>query len=335
MTAATGTAATGTPTGTAPAGLKLDSVPSPLGDPIELRTAHATATVAPLAAALLQLAVDGVDLAERTPPTRLPSHGNGIVLAPWPNRVRDARWTHDGVVQQLDVTDPSRGNAIHGLLRNTAYRVLDRTEAAVTLGAVVHPQHGWPFLLDTRVRYALADDGLTVTHTARNLGAARAPWAVGAHPYLRVGAGPVEQLTLEAHAPHYLELDAHLVPVAVREVAPGGPLDLSTPRALGGLDLNVAYQGVRTGAAGAAVLTAPDGARTIVWQDEPFGWLQVYTPRDFPHLDASGTETAALAVALEPMSAAPDALNSGEGIAWLEPGESWEASWGVRYEGMS
>ena len=308
-------------------------VPHPIGETIELRTPRASADIGTLAAVLLGLQVDGHELTERTPATRLPGHGSGIVLAPWPNRVRDARWTHDGVVQQLDVTDPSRGNAIHGLLRNTAYRIRERSDAEVLLGAVIHPQHGWPFLLDTWVRYALADDGLTVTHGARNIGAAAAPWAVGAHPYFRVGEVPIADLTIEVRGGHSLELDDRLVPVAVHEVEPGGPLDLSTPRALGGLDLNVAYQDVATGRAGAAVLTAPDGSRTVVWQDDAFRWLQVFTPRDFPHVDLDGTETPALAVALEPMTAAPDALNSGDGLVWLAPGESWEASWGVRYEG--
>ncbi len=307
-------------------------MPYPIGDLITLRTGRVTAEIGTLAAALLGLVVDGRELAERTPPTRIPSHGHGIVLAPWPNRVRDARWVHEGIVQQLDITDPTRGTAIHGLLRNTAYRVRAQSDASVTLGAVIHPQHGWPFLLDTWVRYALAADGLTVTHGARNLGRSRAPWAVGAHPYLRAGAGALEDATLEVHGARYLELDELLLPVAVHEVEPGGPRDLASPRRLGDLDLNVAYEGVATGVDGVAVLTAPDGGRTVVWQDEAFGWLQVYTPRDFPHIGADGTESPALAVALEPMSAAPDALNSGAGLAWLDPGESWEASWGVRAE---
>ncbi len=305
---------------------------TPIGEIIELRTARSAASIATLAAALTSLDVGGRELTERTPSTRLPGHGNGIVLAPWPNRVRDARWTHCGEVQHLDVTDPSRGNAIHGLLRNTAYRVLERTDVVVVLGAFIHPQHGWPFLLETWVRYALAEDGLTVTHGVRNLGAEPAPWAVGAHPYFRVGDVPVEDLELEVRARRYLELDDALVPVAVRDVEPGGPFDLSTPRGLGGLDLNVGYQDVVTGPEGAAVLTAPDGSRTVVWQDEPFRWLQVFTPRDFPHVAADGSEGPALAVALEPMTAAPDALNSGEGLVWLEPGRNWEASWGVRHE---
>ncbi|WP_167050414.1 aldose 1-epimerase family protein [Salinibacterium sp. ZJ77] len=304
---------------------------TPIGDIIELRTPRSTASVATLAAALTSLTVDGRDLAERTPATRLPSHGHGIVLAPWPNRVRDARWSHEGQPLQLDITDPTRGNAIHGLLRNTAYRVLARDEASVELGAVIHPQHGWPFQLETIVRYALAEDGLTVTHRARNIGRARAPWAVGAHPYFRIGETPVDDLTLEVPAARYLELDERLVPVGVADVEPGSEVDLGSPRRLGDADLNVAYEGLPVGG-DVATLAAPDGSRLVLWQDGDFGWLQVFTPRDFPHVASDGSETRGLAVALEPMSAAPDALNSGRGLAWLEPDEIWEASWGARFE---
>ena len=305
---------------------------TPIGEVIELRTSRSTATIATLAAALTSLVVDGRELSERTPPTRIPSHGNGIVLAPWPNRVRESKWVHEGVVQQLDVTDPIRGNAIHGLLRNTAYRVLSRDEASVELGATIYPQHGWPFLLETSVRYELGEQDLTVTHRARNIGTVQTPWAVGAHPYFRVGEAPLEKVMIEVRGMRYLELDAASVPVAEHPVEPGSELDLREPRLLGELDLNVAYVGVETGNGGVAALTAPDGARLVLWQDAAYAWLQVFTPRDFPHVAADGSETPALAVALEPMSAAPNALNTGEGLAWLAAGESWEASWGVRLE---
>ncbi len=38
----------------------------------------------------------------------------------------------------------------------------------MTLAATVWPQSGYPFLLETQVRYELVDDGLTVTHRIRN-----------------------------------------------------------------------------------------------------------------------------------------------------------------------
>lgn len=132
-----------------------------------------------------------------------PPGGAGIVLVPWPNRVAAARWTFDGVEQRLDVTEPKTGNASHGLLRNTGYAVPDRSESAITLGAPVFPQHGYPFHLGTSVRYALVEDGLSVTHTLVNHGVARAPVAVGAHPYLCVGDTPVEELVVTIAASSY------------------------------------------------------------------------------------------------------------------------------------
>ena len=34
-------------------------------------------------------------------------------------------------------------------------------------------------------------------------------------------------------------------------------------------------------------------------------------------------------VAIEPMTCAADAFNSGEGLIVLEPGGTWSASWGI------
>lgn len=253
------------------------------------------------------------------------------MLAPWPNRVRGARWTLDGETQKLDVTDVARGSAIHGLLRNTPYRLLERSGRALTLGATIFPQHGWPFLVDSWVRYELEADGLTVTHGARNSGEHRAPWAVGAHPYFRVGEHPVDELRLTVDGESFLELDDRLDPIGARRVD-ASAVDVRRGALIGEVELNVAYGslGNRGGRADLAWLDAPDGARTSVWADPAFGWLQVYTPRDFP-----AAEGVATAVALEPMTAPPDALNSGEGLVWLETGQSVESSWGVRYDAVA
>ena len=145
------------------------------GTPIILERDTVRAELGTVAALLRSLTVGGVALVEHTPAEQPPAFGNGIVLVPWPNRVRDARWTLDGEPQQLDITEVERGGALHGLLRFTDYAVREQTRDAVTLGALIAPQHGWPFILDTRVRYALEPDGITVTHGVRNLSSRRAP----------------------------------------------------------------------------------------------------------------------------------------------------------------
>lgn len=293
-------------------------------------TAHAE--IGAVAAVLRTLSVDGVRITETVPDDILPPHGCGIVLAPWPNRVRDARWTLDGTTMQLDISEPATGNASHGLLRNTAYQVAELTPEAVTLTAFVAPQHGWPFALDTWVRYALEPDGLTVTHGVRNRAQLPAPWAVGAHPYFRVGEVAHEQLRLEISGMRRSVLDDRLIPIDTVPVE-GTEFDLRAGRLLADVDLNVALTGLGIdGERGdVASLTAPDGSSVTIWHDAAFGWCQAYTPRDFPRPDAEGG--TGLAVALEPMTAAPDALNSGDGLIWLDPDAEWQGSWGVRYEG--
>ncbi len=296
------------------------------GDRYELTSGTTRAEVGALAAVLCALEVDGVRLTETVPRDGLPPHGCGIVLAPWPNRVRDGRWTLDGEVQQLDISEPATGNASHGLLRNTGYRVLDRADDTLVLGALIAPQHGWPFLIETSVHYVVSAYGLSVTHVARNLGDRPAPWAVGAHPYFRVGETPVEDLTVTVARGRRLELDDQLIPVATHPV--DAEYDLRTPRRVGDLDLNTGYALAPDDEwnAEAARLTAPDGAAVSLWTDHAFGWIQAYTPRDFPRDGVAGQ-----AIALEPMTAPPDALNSGEGLLWLEPGESTQAAWGATY----
>lgn len=282
------------------------------------------AIITSVAAALRQLTVDGHDLVQGFDEHEVPPYGCGIVLVPWPNRVRDGRWVHDDAVMQLDLTEVPLTNAIHGLLRNTPYQLVARSDDAVTLGAAVVPQHGYPFHLWTTVEYRLTGNGIRVTHGVTNLGSLPAPYAVGTHPFIRVGAHPVDELTISARTADHVMVDDRLNPVGI-EPAAGTPWDLSTGRLVGELALDDAFRVlpdddgvVRT------VLSAPDGSETEVWQDGDWEWLQLFITRSYP--TAAGPVTA---IAVEPMTAPADALNSGIGLRWIAPGASWSGSWGI------
>lgn len=302
----------------------------PTGEQHHLRSEGAlgtvTATVVELAAGLRALSVGGVELVQDYAADSLPSWGSGIVLVPWPNRTAGARWTdNEGKVQQLDITEPSRGNAIHGLLRNTGYRVTDRADDAITLTAPVFPQHGYPFHLDTSVRYELAEDGVTVTHGVRNAGARPAPVGIGAHPFLRAGDVPMRDCTVTVHAGTWFEVDERMIPVAEHPVT-GTEHDLSGGRPLADAELDTAFGEVALADGRARHrLTAPDGSGVELWGSEDFRFVQVFTTDQY--VSPSGIIDA---VAIEPMTCAPDALNSRRGLRLLEPGEQWVTSWGIR-----
>jgi len=292
---------------------------------ITLQRGSVRAEIDTVAAALRSLSVGGEALTEPRTGAGLPPFCNGIVLAPWPNRVAHARWSLDGAEQQLDITEPARGGALHGLLEFTDYQVIAQQDDLAELAAAIAPQHGWPFAMDTAVRYRLDDDGVTVTHTVQNRSDRRAPWAVGTHPFLRVGGHDVAELTLRVAADRFFPVDHALNPTGPA-IPVDDDTDLRTPRRVGELRLDTAYGAVTHGIGHeTARLTAPDGATTTLWQEPAWGYVQVFTTPEFPRSEGLGT-----AVAVEPMTAPPDALNSGEGLIWLEPDERWEGSWGLR-----
>jgi aldose 1-epimerase len=304
----------------------------PIGEPLILRRGAVQARIGTVAATLRGLTVGGADLTQPTPDDRAPASSNGIVLAPWPNRVRDARWTWGDREQRLDVTEPERANALHGLLQFTEYEVRERSDDAITLAATIYPQHGWPFLLETWVRYALLDDGVEVTHGATNHAAEPAPYATGTHPFLRVGDAAIADLRLVVPAERYVVVDDRLNPTGLDPVA-GTPTDLRDGPRVGDLALDTAYgdlafTDVVDGRGTSATLIAPDGSRTILRQDLDWGWVQVYTSHEF-HAPEGDID----AVAVEPMTAPPDALNSGTDLRWIAPGDSWQGGWELRRAG--
>jgi aldose 1-epimerase len=300
---------------------------TPTGTRIALANGTARAEVGTLAAVLCSLRIGDIHLTEPIAADASPAFCNGTVLVPWPNRVRDGRWAYDGRMLQLDITEPDRGNALHGLLQFTEHEVREHTDASVALGAVVAPQHGWPFQLDSWVRFELLPDGIDVTHGVLNNGELPAPYATGTHPFLRVGDVPVGELTFTAPAASYFAVDDRLNPTGELAVT-DTQFDLRQPRRVSELELDTAYGGLNTKDRVSAVLAAPDGSTVSVLQDDDWEYLQVFTTNSYPGPDGPKT-----AIAVEPMTAPPDALNSGQGLRWLEPGELWEGSWGLRYSG--
>jgi aldose 1-epimerase len=303
---------------------------APTGDQYELSSGAVSAIVTQVGAGLRALRVGGVDIAEPFPADATPPSGCGIVLVPWPNRVKDGAWPHDGTIRQLALTEPARGNAIHGLLRYRPYELVERTESSVTQAASIFPELGYPFELRTTVKHEVGADGLTVTHTIENVGDAAAPVAVGAHPYPKIGDVPTGELTVTVVAATHLDVDDRLNVVGESAVD-GTRYDLRTGRVVGELDLDDGFADVAVADGRAAhILAAPDGRSVIVWGDDAFAYVQVYTSRTF------ATDTSSdVAIAVEPMTAPANALNSGRGLRWLEPDERWTVAWGIRHEGFA
>lgn len=272
-------------------------------------------------------AFGGRDVLAGYPPDARCSAGRGQMLMPWPNRIRDGRYTFAGHDHQLPLSEPDRGNAAHGLVRWAIWSVLERAEDTVTLGCRLRPQPGWEWSLDLSVTYALTVSGLVVTPRARNVGTQAAPFGFGAHPYLSVGENRVDEVELGIPAAARLELDDRLLPTGLAAVDGTGQ-DFREPRALGELGLDTAFTDIAAAADGRwrVTLTHPRTGRAVtLWADATaYPWLQVFTGDSLPL-----TIRRTSGIAVEPMTCPPDAFNSGDDLLVLEPGQEFEASWGI------
>ncbi|MFH5880372.1 aldose 1-epimerase family protein [Arthrobacter sp. NA-172] len=291
------------------------------GRQFEIRRGDALAVVTELAAGLRLFSRDGVQLTESYGDGQLPPGATGITLAPWANRIEDGVWYLDGKKQQLDITEVSRNNASHGLLRNSSYALVEEDEFSVTLEAVIFPQHGYPFLARHQVRYGIdAELALRVSQTFINDSAAPAPFVLGAHPYLRVGDVPPEETVLTVHAGTRLIADGRLIPRSSAVVE--GEFDFGAGRAVGTLNVDVGFTDLEfDGGVARHTLSAPDGRSVSLEQDENCAYVHVFVTDTFPGRSK--------AVAIEPMTGPANAFNSGDGLRWLEPGESFTMTWGI------
>ena len=227
---------------------------------------------------------------------------------------------------QLDITDPETNTALHGLLCAAEYECVAHSESSVSLAAPIKYRDGYPFDLETTVRYRLTTTGLAATHTVRNVGSRWAPVALGAHPFLSIGDVPVDRLTLRVNGGFHVDVDEQRIPVGVTPVS-GTAWDLRTGRPVAELDLDDCWLVSTDAHRGSThTLCSPDGRTLSLWADGRFGFLHVFVTREFPKDGEHVT-----AVALEPMTAQADALNSGIGLRWLAPMERFSASWAIRY----
>lgn len=295
----------------------------------QLRIAHGSyeAAIASVGASLRSLTFEGRDLVVPFGADEVRPGYRGTTLAPWPNRIVDGRYSFGGAEHRLPLTEPERGQALHGLLSWAEFsdRVIEADR--VVLAAVIEPQAGYPFRVEVETEYRLDDDGLTQTVTARNIGADAAPWGTGPHPYLVAGpSGRVDAWNLLLPASEVLTVTPdRLSPVALESVDRHPEWDFRSARPIGDVFIDHAFTALsRTEGAAEVRLTEGEHGVAMTW-DERCPWVQVHTA-DNPGID--GIHRIGLAV--EPMTCPPDAFNSGTDLVVLEPGATHAASWRIR-----
>jgi aldose 1-epimerase len=295
---------------------------APTGEQYEISSGKHRAVVAEVGAALRSFTFDGRDVVNGFDVMETIKGGRGQNLIPWPNRIRDGRYTFNGVTQQLALTEPARHNASHGLARYVPWVLVERQADTVVNRVRIHPQPGWPGTLEATITHRVGEEGLMVTVEATNLGDNELPFGYGAHPYLTVGESSVDEVALTVPAASYLEVDDRLLPAKVSPVD-GTAYDLRHSTVLGTTNLDTAMTGLDRDSDGRWRIRLARGDRYAeLWGDATFVWTQVFTGG--PNRDGG--------VAVEPMTCGPDAFNEGpthDDMRVLAPGHTFVGQWGI------
>ena len=285
------------------------------------------AHISQVGATLRIFTANGLNVLDGFPDDERSTDGRGQVLAPWPNRLTDGRYSYGGRDCQAPLNELARHDAIHGLVRWLDWALVAHDPDRVTLACTVRPQPAYEWQVDLEITYTLDSDGLAVTLTAFNADTEPAPFGVGFHPYLTLGTAAVDALELTVPAAEFLNPD---VPADEPEMLPvaGTTRDVTIARRIASTALDTAFGHLARGTDGRAVarLDAAEKGRSLeLWVDESYRYLMVYTADQ-----VSRVERRRAGIAIEPMSCPPDAFRSGVDLIELAPGASWRGAWGLR-----
>lgn len=302
----------------------------PSGEQFEISGGGYRAVVTESGAALRLLEHHGRRLVDGFDESEMSYGGRGQLLMPWPNRIEDGAYSFGGRDLQLALTEPARHNASHGLARWAAWSLEELTDNSVSLVLRLMAQTGFPWAVDLHVLYDLSADGLTVSQTATNLSPSAAPYASGAHPYLTVGDGPIDDWELTLPAGRRLLLNDRKLPVGEEAVDDTG-FDFRVSRPIRSASFDHPFCDLARDSSGrASVVLQGEGRGLVLWVDGGINWLQVYSGDD---VASHGRRS----LAVEPMTAPPNAFRSGIDLVTLAPagesGDEHSVSWGIRAVG--
>jgi galactose mutarotase-like enzyme len=301
---------------------------SPTGRQWTIGHGRQQAVVTEIGATLRKYEVDGRPIVDGFADDEWSHSGRGQVLAPWPNRLGDGRYEYGGLAAQAALDEPDRGNAIHGLVRWLPWQAEAHAQNVVVLRCELRPTPGYPFCLGLRIEYRLGREGLSVTTTASNEGTQTLPFGLGFHPYLTAGTDTVDTSMLQLPGRSRLVLDDRGLPTGEVQPVAGTEYDFALGRAIGPTRMDTAFTDLRREPDGRAwaCLSGPAGEGGVnLFVDDRFTHLMIYTGDTLP-----SAARRRRSVAIEPMSCGPDAFRSGRSLVVLEPGQQWDATWGLQ-----
>ncbi len=285
-------------------------------DHLHLSNGELTAKIYPnLGGSLQHLTFKGVDIIDGINPdeTGLEDYRNTFkssILFPFPNRVKDGKYTFGEHTYELSINDLNFNNAIHGLVhdRQFSYEIVENDSDKIILKLTYvadGSNTGFPFAYDLSLVYTFDRSGaMELKFELANSGYQTFPFGMGWHPYFK--STDLSETRISAKLKDHFICPERMIPEEKEEA------QLEEQFLLGEQAFDDGFSLFEP----SCDLDTPDSSIKMHFETGSEAYLQIYTPE---HRQS---------VAIEPMTCVTDALNNGIGLEALDPGETYH--WSVK-----
>lgn len=269
-------------------------------------------------AAITKLILNKEDIIKYPLKTDDPQKGYpSALLFPFPNRIKDGRYSFGDKDYSLGINDADSSNAIHGLIAFQTFELKEQTKSKATLVYVYEGENeGYPFPFEFSITYALKKGKLDIKVQAENTGETPMPFGFGWHPYFGFSGKAIGEMEVEVPRRFKMELSDRYIPTGEKEEMPAEVIGLKNTI----LD-NVFTLHEPTPLT--EITLKCENKKLIVSQESSKNklvYFVLYTP---PTRDC---------IAIEPQTCNTNAFNSGEGLQVLKPGTRANFQMSVRVE---
>jgi aldose 1-epimerase len=241
----------------------------------------------------------------------------GVILLPFPNRVRDGKYDFEGRESFLPINMPNEGHAIHGLMYNKSFSIIEAGEEnTITLQYDYGGGDGYPFPCVVTYTFRLDEQKFTCKVEVKNKGVESLPLGIGWHPYFTLGTD-VDELLLKMPKVESICVDERMIPTGEKDLFD----DYEDASQIYDTEFDTGFQILDKGEVVVSLHNQRADVTLELFQttgESGFNYIQVFTP--------PGRKS----VAIEPMTCPTNAFNSKESLITLGQSETWSGIFGVR-----